>query len=83
MKTTLLALRQSKSISTINEAMSRRLNGVPHEPEKISFHYLKYSISNVVFLCDVNAAMPHLIAQKMRRRILFGHFRCKMVKNAV
>lgn len=35
------------SISTINEAMSRRLDGAPHEPEKISFHYLKYSISNV------------------------------------
>ena len=35
------------NISTINDAMSRRLDGEPHEPEKISFHYLKYSINDV------------------------------------
>lgn len=35
------------SISTINEAMSKELDGRKHIPEKISFQYLKYSISNV------------------------------------
>lgn len=35
------------NISTINNAMSRRLDGEPHDPEKISFQYLKYSISDM------------------------------------
>ena len=35
------------SISTINDAMSRRLDGEAHVPEKISFQYLKYSINDV------------------------------------
>ena len=35
------------SISTINEAMSKELDGIPHKPEKISFKYLKYSIGDM------------------------------------
>ncbi len=35
------------NISTINEAISRELDGLPHEPEKISFKYLKYSFSDL------------------------------------
>ena len=35
------------NISAINDAMSHRLDGEPHNPEKISFQYLKYSISDV------------------------------------
>ena len=35
------------SIAVINDAMSRRMNGAPHKPEKISFKYLKHEISNV------------------------------------
>ncbi len=35
------------SISIINDAMSRRLDGQSHKPEKISFHYLKYSIEDM------------------------------------
>ena len=35
------------NISTINDAVSRRLDGELHDPEKISFQYLKYSISDV------------------------------------
>ena len=35
------------NISTINDAMSRRLDGEPHDPEQISFLYLKYSINDV------------------------------------
>ena len=35
------------SISTINDAMSKELDGVPHKPEKITFKYLKYSISDM------------------------------------
>lgn len=35
------------SIATINDAMSHRMNGVPHKPEKVSFKYLKHEINNV------------------------------------
>ena len=35
------------SINTINDAMSRALNGQRHEPEKISFKYMKYTISDI------------------------------------
>ena len=35
------------NISVINDAMSRRLNGVSHKPEKISFKYLKYSFDDM------------------------------------
>lgn len=35
------------SLSTINDAMSRALDGKPHTPQKISFKYLKYSIANL------------------------------------
>lgn len=34
------------SIATINEAMSKEINGKKHIPQKISFKYLKYTISN-------------------------------------
>ena len=35
------------NISTINDAMSKYLEGRRHEPEKITFQYLKYSIKDV------------------------------------
>ena len=35
------------NIVTINEAMSKELSGEKHVPEKISFKYLKYTISDV------------------------------------
>ena len=35
------------NIATINDAMSRRLNGVSHQPEKISFKYLKYDFNDM------------------------------------
>ncbi len=35
------------SIATINEAMSKELNGKKHIPEKISFKYLKHTISDM------------------------------------
>lgn len=35
------------NISTINDAMSRTIDGEKHEPEQISFQYLKYSIADV------------------------------------
>lgn len=34
-------------IATINDAMSKELDGAKHIPEKISFKYLKYSISDL------------------------------------
>ena len=35
------------NISTINEAMSDKVEGQPHIPEKITFKYLKYSIDDL------------------------------------
>ena len=35
------------NISTINDAMSKTIDGEKHEPEQISFQYLKYSIADV------------------------------------
>ena len=35
------------NIAAINEAMSRHIDGQPHTPEKITFQYLKYSISDM------------------------------------
>lgn len=35
------------SLDKIDEAMARKLNGEKHEPEKITFHYLSYSLSNM------------------------------------
>ena len=35
------------NLSTINDAMSRNLDGLPHTPQKISFKYLKYSINDL------------------------------------
>jgi predicted DNA-binding transcriptional regulator YafY len=35
------------SIDTINQAMSRRLNGQPHKPEKVKFKYMTYSIKDM------------------------------------
>ena len=36
-----------RSLSTINEAMSTKLDGKSHKPEKIQFKYLKYSIDDM------------------------------------
>ena len=35
------------NISTINEAMSHSMDGLPHTPHKITFKYLKYSITDI------------------------------------
>ena len=35
------------NIAAINDAMSRHLDGEPHTPEKITFQYLKYSVSDM------------------------------------
>ena len=35
------------NIAAINEAMSRKIDGRPHTPEKISFQYLKYTITDM------------------------------------
>lgn len=35
------------NIAAINEAMSKKLGGLPHTPEKITFKYLKYTIKDV------------------------------------
>lgn len=35
------------NINTINEAMSKTVDGEPHTPEKITFKYLKHTINNV------------------------------------
>ena len=35
------------NIATINDAMSRHLDGEPHTPEKITFKYTKYSVDDM------------------------------------
>ena len=35
------------NIAAINEAMSRHIDGQPHTPEKISFKYLKHTVSDM------------------------------------
>ena len=35
------------NIATINEAMSRKIDGEPHTPEKITFKYLKYAVGDM------------------------------------
>lgn len=35
------------NIATINQAMSRRLEGQPHQPEQIAFKYLKHEINHL------------------------------------
>ena len=35
------------NVAAINEAMSKKVNGLPHTPEKITFKYLKYSIHDL------------------------------------
>ncbi len=39
--------RTFRNVSTINAAMSRIIDGEKHIPEKISFKYLKYTISDI------------------------------------
>lgn len=39
--------RTFRNVSTINAAMSKRIDGERHIPEKISFKYLKYTISDL------------------------------------
>ena len=34
-------------ISTINAAMAKKQDGKPHEPQKISFKYMKHTIDDV------------------------------------
>ena len=36
-----------RNIAAINEAMSYKIDGQPHTPEKVSFQYLKYSIADM------------------------------------
>ncbi len=50
------------NISTINDAMSRRVDGEVHEPEKISFQYLKYSISNVGQQVERRGGMKYIVS---------------------
>ena len=39
--------RTFRNVSTFNAAMSRKIDGEKHIPEKISFKYLKYTISDI------------------------------------
>lgn len=39
--------RVYRNILDINKAMSTKIDGEPHKPEKISFNYLKYTIDDV------------------------------------
>ena len=50
------------NISTINDAMSRRLEGRSHQPEKISFKYLKYSIDDVGQQVERRAGAKYVVS---------------------
>jgi len=50
------------SISTINDAMSKELDGQKHEPEKISFQYLKYSINDVEQQVERRKGMKYTVS---------------------
>jgi predicted DNA-binding transcriptional regulator YafY len=35
------------NITVLNDAMSKKLNGAPHAPEKVSFKYIKHTVENI------------------------------------
>ena len=46
-------------LSTINAAMAHRIDGKPHEPKKISFKYLHYTISDIHASVDSRKGALH------------------------
>lgn len=50
------------TINTINNAMSRNLDGKPHLPEKISFKYLKHSIHNLRQRVERRSGAPYVVS---------------------
>lgn len=50
------------NISTINDAMSKELDGEKHEPEKITFKYLKYSIKDVGQMVERRKGMTYTVS---------------------
>ena len=82
------------NIATINEAMSKELAGEKHIPEKISFKYLKYSISDLKkqverrqgeeyivspFALIINEGNYYLLAFDSKKK-KFLHFRVDRMK---
>ncbi len=49
------------NISEINDAISRTVKGKPHTPEKISFKYLYYDISNVNSQVERGRGKKHIV----------------------
>lgn len=50
------------NVSTIYDAMSSYIHGEPHKPEKISFKYLKYDISNLDQQIERNQGKVHVVS---------------------
>lgn len=46
-------------LSTINYAMARRVDGKPHDPQKISFKYLHYTIDDIHSTVDSRKGTMH------------------------
>ncbi len=49
-------------LSTIHTAMARRLDGKPHEPQKISFKYLHYTIDDIHSSVDSRKGSQHIVS---------------------
>lgn len=50
------------NISTINEAMSKTIDGAKHEPEQISFQYLKYSINDLAHQVERRKGQKYIVS---------------------
>ncbi len=49
-------------LSTIHSAMARRLDGKRHEPQKISFNYLHYTINDIHSSVDSRKGSSHTVS---------------------
>ena len=49
-------------LNTIHTAMARRVDGKPHEPQKISFKYLHYTIDDIHSTIDSRKGSLHIVS---------------------
>ena len=49
-------------LNTIHTAMARRVDGKPHEPQKISFKYLHYTIDDIHSTIDSRKGALHIVS---------------------
>lgn len=49
-------------VSTIQQAMAKQCDGKPHEPEKISFKYLQYSINDLTTQVERHKGAAYVVS---------------------